>query len=98
MGQCRTNASLVCSTECSRPSSGSFRPAYQFGVLEDFDHLYRYANLYELIEHRQAEKIVDALTEVMPSRPTKFHHRHPIDNVREPYDRTSAPRSPSCTR
>jgi hypothetical protein len=65
--------------------------AYQFGVLEDFDHLYRYANLYELIEHRQAEKIVDALTEVMPGRPTKFHHRHPIDNVREPYDRTSVP-------
>ena len=67
------------------------KQAYEFGVLEDFDHLYRYANLYEMIEHRQAEKIVDALTEVMPGRPTKFHHRHPIDNVREPYDRTSAP-------
>ena len=66
--------------------------AYQFGVLEDFDHLYRYANLYEMIEHRQAEKIVDALTEVMPGRPTRFHHRDPIDNVREPYDReTTAP-------
>jgi hypothetical protein len=67
------------------------KQAYEFGVLEDFDHLYRYANLYELIEHRQAEKIVDALTEVMPGRPTRFHHRHPIDNVREPYDRTSVP-------
>src|SRR5512139_2603435 len=33
--------------------------AYQFGVLEDFDHLYRYANLYEILEHRKAEKIVD---------------------------------------
>jgi hypothetical protein len=64
--------------------------AYQFGLLEDFDHLYRYANLYELLEHRQAEKIVDALTEVMPGRPTEFHHRHPADNVREPYDRTTA--------
>jgi hypothetical protein len=64
--------------------------AYEFGVLEDFDHLYRYANLYEMIEHRHAEKIVDALTEVMPGRPTRFHHRHPIDNIRDPYDRTSA--------
>jgi hypothetical protein len=64
--------------------------AYQFGVLEDFDHLYRYANLYEMIEHRQAEKIVDALTEVMPGRPTRFHHRDPVDNVREPYDRDTA--------
>jgi hypothetical protein len=61
--------------------------AYQFGVLEDFDHLYRYANLYEMIEHRKAESIVDQLTEVMPGRPTRFHHRDPVDNVREPYDK-----------
>jgi hypothetical protein len=61
--------------------------AYEFGVLEDFDHLYRYANLYEMIQHRKAEKIVDELTEIIPGRPTKFHHRHPYDNVREPYDR-----------
>lgn len=64
--------------------------AYQFGVLEDFDHLYRYANLYEMIEHRQAEKIVDALTEVTPGRPTRIHHRDPVDNVREHYDRDTA--------
>ncbi|TDE37588.1 hypothetical protein E1295_34385 [Nonomuraea mesophila] len=64
--------------------------AYQFGVLEDFDHLYRYSNLYEMIEHRKAEKIVDQLTEVMPGRPTYLHHRNPIDNVREPYDKTTA--------
>ncbi|MFD6250258.1 hypothetical protein ACFWGG_34705, partial [Streptomyces roseolus] len=61
--------------------------AYQFGVLEDFDHLYRYANLYEMIEHRKAESIVDGLTEVTPGRPTRMHHRHPFDNVRDPYDR-----------
>jgi hypothetical protein len=68
--------------------------AYEFGVLEDFDHLYRYANLYEMIEHRKAEKIVDQVTEVMPGRPTRMHHRHPFDNVREPYDRdTVDPRS-----
>jgi hypothetical protein len=66
------------------------KQAYEFGVLEDFDHLYRYANLYEMIEHRQAEKIVDQLTEVMPGRPTLKHHRHPADNVRDPYDRNKA--------
>jgi hypothetical protein len=60
--------------------------AYQFGLLEDFDHLYRYANLYEMIEHRKAESIVDGLTEVMPGRPTPLHHRNPLDNLREPYD------------
>ncbi|GAA3789691.1 hypothetical protein GCM10022226_05600 [Sphaerisporangium flaviroseum] len=68
------------------------KQAFEFGVLEDFDHLYRYANLYELIEHRKAEKIVDALTEVMPGRPTPMHHRHPIDNVRDHYDKdTTSP-------
>jgi hypothetical protein len=65
------------------------KQAYEFGVLEDFDHLYRYANLYEMIEHRQAEKIVEQLTEVMPGRPTERHHRHPADNVRDPYDRAT---------
>ncbi|GHH86392.1 hypothetical protein GCM10018793_58100 [Streptomyces sulfonofaciens] len=64
--------------------------AYRFGVLEDFDHLYRYANLFEMIEHRKAESIVDGLTEVMPGRPTTRHHRHPVDNVRESYDRRAA--------
>ncbi|HEY6796265.1 MAG TPA: hypothetical protein VI248_16440 [Kineosporiaceae bacterium] len=63
------------------------KQAYEFGLLEDFDHLYRYANLYEMIEHRAAEKVVDQLTEVMPGRPTHLHHRHPADNVRDPYDR-----------
>ncbi|MFP8962336.1 hypothetical protein ACLIYP_17530 [Streptomyces nanhaiensis] len=66
------------------------KQAYQFGVLEDFDHLYRYSNLYEMIEHRKAEKIVDQVTEVIPGRPTKYHHRHPADNVRDPYDKDRA--------
>jgi hypothetical protein len=66
------------------------KQAYEFGVLEDFDHLYRYANLFEMIERRKAEKVVDQLTEVMPGRPTKVEHRHPHDNVRDPYDRDTA--------
>jgi hypothetical protein len=66
------------------------KQAYEFGVLEDFDHLYRYANLYEMVQHRKAEKLVRGLTEVMPGRPTKYHHRHPVDNVRDPYDRATA--------
>ncbi|WP_433430013.1 hypothetical protein [Nonomuraea sp. CA-141351] len=68
---------------------GYLKQAFEFGVLEHFDHLYRYANLYEMIEHRKAEKIVDRLTEVMPGRPTYLHHRDPMDNVREPYQKRS---------
>jgi hypothetical protein len=66
------------------------KQAYEFGVLEDFDHLYRYANLFEMVERRKAEKVVDQLTEVMPGRPTRLQHRHPYDNVRDPYDRATA--------
>ncbi len=73
------------------------RQAYEFGVLEDFDHLYRYANLFEMIERRKAEKVVDQLTEVMPGRPTIVQHRHPYDNVRDPYDRDRRARCPNCT-
>src|SRR5437016_7614752 len=70
------------------------KQAYEFGVLEDFDHLYRYANLYEMVERRKAEKIVDQVTEVMPGRPTKVEHRHPYDEPRTPYDKNSVdPRS-----
>jgi len=63
------------------------RQTYEFGVLEDFDHLYRYANLYELLEGKQAEAVVDQLTEVMPGRPTIQEHRHPVDNIRRHYDK-----------
>jgi hypothetical protein len=70
------------------------KQAYEFGVLEDFDHLYRYANLYEMVERRKAEKIVDGVTEVMPGRPTVAEFRHPFDNVNDPYAKDAVdPRS-----
>jgi rubrerythrin len=58
------------------------KAALDFGLLEDFDHLYRYANL--MLEHdpKKAESIVKNLTEVMPGRPTIIEHRHPYDDVR----------------
>ncbi|MFC4116474.1 hypothetical protein [Nonomuraea zeae] len=61
----------------------------QFVLLEHVDHLYRYANLYELIEHREAGKVVGRLTEVLPGRPAYLQHRDPPDNVRQPYDRSA---------
>jgi len=70
------------------------KQTYDFGLLEDFDHLYRYANLYELLEGKQAESVVNRLTEVMPGRPTANEHRHPRDNIRKHYDKhTADPRS-----
>jgi hypothetical protein len=62
----------------------NLKQIYDFALLEDFDHLYRYANLYELIEGKKAEAICRDLTEIMPGRPTIFEHRHPHDEIRRP--------------
>jgi hypothetical protein len=63
------------------------KQVFDFGLLEDFDHLYRYANLYELINGGQAEELTRRLTEITPGRPTFVEHRHPTDDVRRHYDR-----------
>ncbi|NWG47404.1 MAG: hypothetical protein HXY25_12790 [Alphaproteobacteria bacterium] len=59
------------------------RQVYEFGLLEDFDHLYRYANLLDLMGSDPA-RIVGDYTEIIPGRPTIFEHRHPADDIRRP--------------
>lgn len=56
--------------------------ALDFALLEDFDHLYRYANLYELLDGKDATELTDSLTEITPGRPTVVEHRHPHDEIR----------------
>ncbi len=53
-----------------------------FALLEDFDHLYRYADLLDMEEGVHAERLVGAYTEITPARPTISEHRHPNDDVR----------------
>jgi len=61
------------------------KTVYEFALLEDYDHLYRYANLMDLMgENRKAEEITGALTEILPGRPTVFEHRDPHDELRRP--------------
>ena len=57
-----------------------------FALLEDFDHLYRYANLLEMEQGIYAEWLVGRYTEIMPGRPTIAHHRYPKDNVKRNID------------
>ena len=66
------------------------KKALDFALLEDFDHLYRYANQLEMEEGVIAERLVGRYTEIMPGRPTVAHHRYPIDNVRRPIDSKTA--------
>jgi len=61
------------------------RQCYEFGVLEDFDHLYRYANLLDMLEGKKAEMLVGGYTEILPGRPTIFEHRDPADDIRRPF-------------
>ncbi|MFP3944537.1 MAG: hypothetical protein ACLFWF_11625, partial [Alphaproteobacteria bacterium] len=69
------------------------RQCYDFGLLEDFDHLYRYANLMDLQNPRKAADIVGGLTEIMPGRPTILEHRHPHDEIRKPLPKNGDPMS-----
>lgn len=59
---------------------------YRFGLLEDFDHMYRFAALMDRIEGKDANAFVQGYTDILPGRPTSVEHRHPLDDLRRPYD------------
>ncbi len=69
-----------------RESDCNVKNSLDFALLEDFDHLYRYANLLEMEQGVYAEWLVGRYTEIMPGRPTISHHRYPKDNVKTPVD------------
>lgn len=58
---------------------------YRFGLLEDFDHLYRYAALLDRLEGKDANTLLQGYTDIVPGRPTMAHHRAPEDDLMEPY-------------
>jgi hypothetical protein len=64
--------------------------AYRFGLLEDFDHMYRYAALLDRLEGKDANNILQSYTDILPGRPTLVEHRAPQDDLRTPYERTRA--------
>ena len=64
-----------------RVSSGNVRQALDLALLEDFDHLYRYADLMEMDDGEHAERLVGRYTEIMPGRPTISEHRFPADGI-----------------
>ena len=53
-----------------------------FALLEDFDHLYRYANLLHMDKNVPAHNLVQEYVEITPGRPTISEHRHPNEAVR----------------
>lgn len=63
---------------------------YRFGLLEDFDHMYRYSALLDRVEGKDANNILQSYTDIIPGRITFDEHRHPNDDLREHYDRKKA--------
>ena len=66
------------------------KQVYEFGLLEDFDHLYRYAALYDRLEGKDANALLQSYTDILPGRPTSVEHRDPADDLREHYDAATA--------
>jgi rubrerythrin len=63
---------------------------YRFGLLEDFDHMYRYAALMDRVEGKDANTLVQSYSDILPGRPTSLEHRDPSDDLRKPYQRAQA--------
>jgi hypothetical protein len=58
---------------------------YRFGLLEDVDHLYRFAALLDRMDGKDANVLLQGHTDIVPGRPACLSHRHPLDELRRPY-------------
>src|SRR5687767_14231482 len=63
---------------------------YRFGLLEDFDHMYRYSALMDRVEGKDATNLLQSYTDILPGRPTSVEHRAAEDELRRPYDKKNA--------
>jgi hypothetical protein len=63
---------------------------YRFGLLEDFDHLYRFSALLDRLCGKDANNILQSYTDILPGRPTRVEHRDVEDDLREHYQRLKA--------
>jgi len=53
------------------------RGAFHFGLLEEFDHLYRYSDLLDYLEGTDPNTVLQGKTDVLPGRSTIAHHNDP---------------------
>ena len=66
------------------------KETFDFGLLEDFDHLYRYAQYAYMREGIEPDDIVQGKTDVIVGRPTQHHHNCNGLRLRKHYDKTNA--------
>lgn len=66
------------------------KETFDFGLLEDFDHLYRYSQ-WAYFEHGiSPNAVVQAQTDVILGRPTQNHHNDNAIRLRKSYDKMTA--------
>lgn len=63
------------------------KETFNFGLLEDFDHLYRYSQFAYMIEETDPNEILQTMTDVLIGRPTQYHHNCNAIRIRKPYDK-----------
>lgn len=63
---------------------------YRFGLLEDFDHMYRYSAMLYRLEGKDANNILQCYTDILRGRPTIVEDRAPEDDLRTPFGRATA--------
>ncbi len=66
------------------------KETFNFGLLEDFDHLYRYSQWAYMMDGILPDNILQGMTDVVISRPTQNHHNDNGIRLRNHYDRKTA--------
>ncbi|MGI5836832.1 MAG: hypothetical protein ACOX87_10160 [Chloroflexota bacterium] len=66
------------------------KQVFDYGLLEDFDHLCRFSLLLQRLENKDANDITRGLVEIKPGRPTWEEHIHPLDTMRNFFDAKKA--------
>ena len=70
------------------------RETLNFGLLEDFDHLYRYSQWAYMMHGIDPNNILQGMTDVVVGRPTQNHHNDSALRLRMHYDKdTTAPQT-----
>ncbi len=64
----------------------SVKAQLDFALLEDFDHLDRYANLLDMDYNIPSHTLTKSYVDITPGRPTIAEHRNPADAPRTPVD------------
>jgi len=66
------------------------KETFDFGLLEDFDHLYRYSQWAYMMHGINPDDILQGMTDVINGRPTQHHHNCNGMRVRKHYDKNKA--------